>query len=139
MISRSRVSPEDCPPVAALTMSAPGATPRHVPFLLPMAPATHVGWMLVTTWPVTLQRWTTWPDRSPVLAALWYSSTPTRTPLPWSPLPVVQLAATVAPAEVIVSRHVPSSPRLSTSDRAARSSTDGAGRSTNTSGADVLA
>src|SRR5262245_5563570 len=69
-------------PVPALTMSAPGATPRHVALLLAIAPATQVGWMWVTMLPVVLYRSTTCPARSPVFEAFAYSTTATRTPLP---------------------------------------------------------
>ena len=43
MIARSVARLGEYPPVPALMMSAPGAVPRQVLFLLPMAPATQVG------------------------------------------------------------------------------------------------
>ena len=54
MTARSVDSPGAEFPVAALTMSAPGATPRHVELLLAIAPATQVGWMCVTIVPFVL-------------------------------------------------------------------------------------
>ena len=119
-------------------MSAPGATPRQVELRLAIAPATQVGWMWVTTVPVVLRRTGTWPARSPVFDTLWYSTTATRTPLPWSPLPPVQSAPNAGPADDMNVRHSCSSPRLSTSARAATASTPVDGMSTKTSGAEVL-
>ena len=58
------------PPVLELTTSAPGATPRQVELRLPIAPATHVGWMCVAIVPVVLCRDTTTPARSPELVEL---------------------------------------------------------------------
>ena len=73
-----------------------------------------------------------------MFAVLWYSTTATRTPLPWSPLPLVQFAPTVVPADDMNVRHSCSRPRLRTSGRSATAATPAAGRSTNMSGADVL-
>src|SRR5687768_17486590 len=132
MICRSRVSEAPPPPVDELTMSAPGATPGYVPLRPAIAPATHVGWskvLLYASEPLVLREATTRPERSPPVWTLWYSTTATRTPAPWSPPPLVQLACTAGPALDMVVAHVRSSPRLDTSGTAASSSTRSAGKS----------
>ncbi len=73
---------------------------------------------------------TTRPARSPVFRTLWYSTTATRTPLPWSSLPPVQLAWTAGPALDMVVAQVRSRPMLETPVAAASSSTRSAGVST---------
>src|SRR5215207_3075525 len=103
MSCRSRVSEAPPPPVDELTMTEPGATPGNEPLLPPMAPAAQVGWSNVpppvkASEPLVLCDATTRPERSPLLRTLWYSTTATRTPDPWSSLPPVQLACTAGPA-----------------------------------------
>ncbi len=89
--------------------------------------------------PVVLCDFTTLPVMSPPRRTLWYSTTATRTPLPPSPLLVVQLASTARLAVAIDGRQAPSRPRLTTSSRRARLATAEAGTSRKTTGADVLA
>ena len=125
-------------------MLAPGATPFQDLFRPAMAPATQVGWSNVpppvnASRPVVLCDLTTLPVMSPPRRTLWYSTTATRTPLPPSPLPVVQLASTARRAVAIDGLQAPSRPRLTTSSRLAMPVTAPAGRSTNTTGAEVLA
>src|ERR687895_2839782 len=119
-------------------MPAEGAAPGYVGFWLAMAPATQVGWAWVGVAPVVLPVATTVQARSPVAETLWYSTTPTRTPAPRSPPPLVQSALTVGPAEDMEVRHSASRPRLLTSGSAATFSTAPGGRSTKTRGEEVL-
>ena len=110
-----------------------------------MAPATQVGWSNVpppvkASRPVVLCDLTTVPVMSPPRRTLWYSTTATRTPVAADRrCRVVQLASTARPAVDIDGLQAPSRPRLTTSSRLAMPATAAAGRSTNTTGADVLA